>query len=1168
MKKAKLLALLLSIIMVMSVVLTSCSGTQGEQGIQGIQGEKGDKGDIGASGAQGEKGDKGDKGDNGAIGAVGPQGPQGATGATGPQGPQGATGATGPQGPQGATGATGSQGAQGTPGATGPQGPQGETGAQGDKGDKGDTGETGKVGFIVTTNEQFKLVVENVANAYIIVAVADLAPEASVIEGSTTVVNCNGNSIDISGIVNSDRLTIVNVGDVTSKDTVSTDADDKLTAPIEVVLPNVGGLEAAPTLSLPIGTQLTDGATDIKTTITVLPDPDVHGGNGLTIAEGACIVGFEVNVNGLATENTALLTMTFNIGIGREGVVVYHDGAAMIISDGTQEGYKYDEDTGIVTVWTKSFSPFSIAYFNIEDTVAMIGDNRYYSIHAALDAAKDGDTVVLLKDITLTEAQANLYIRADITFDGNGKTITIVYNDVQSDGYSYTPSIVVDAATVTIKNVNFAGLVNGSKDDSAIYVSNNAFLTVIDCTFTGGNNSGVTGIISDGSENNVVVVENCTFTSLKYAIYLNAVNDGVINGNTVNGTQYNAFNVVNGNATIKNNVLTNIATADESNTWGHKYNSGICSQGAALTLENNSITMYQEGDMDIYIPNAKIGNVYYLFEEAVAAVKEGETIEILKAGEYAPFTITAANVTVKGFVGATKEESTVIVNTATDNIRAYANNITLDGLWIDSSAEQSIYWPQSGAVSAYISTDSGAHANDLTVKNCKIVGGGSGYAFFFCGKGLTVDNCDIENFETGFGAMCDNTAADDIIFTNNTLTNVPKVFDGYWGNAIDGDFNGKVVIEGNTFVGEKATIIRIWDYAQYCGKNAAVAVSVKNNVGAADIYLTHFNYKQSNEVDVVAGDGQKVIYESVVVFNLTEADGNKADYTIMNADGSALNYYESCTTLGTMVSNKPAVYHLPAGDYVLVSSKHSLKYAFTVTEPVVGTTQTVSLDTVAIGTQEELFAFANAVNVDQKTNFKYVVLTADIDLENKPWTPIGQTGAKQFFGIFDGAGHTIFNLNIDSSAQTGDNYSSGLFGWIERTGNDADYLMAVKNLTIDGATVTGHHNVAVIAGYLIGTIENCHVINATVTCTHANDDACGDKAGVIVGIAGEANAKVEECSATDCTVTAGRDAGQIVGAFTTNPSNVINCKADNVTVSSTGDCTGANINNALIGRTN
>ena len=115
--------------------------------------------------------------------------------------------------------------------------------------------------------------------------------------------------------------------------------------------------------------------------------------------------------------------------------------------------------------------------------------------------------------------------------------------------------------------------------------------------------------------------------------------------------------------------------------------------------------------------------------------------------------------------------------------------------------------------------------------------------------------------------------------------------------------------------------------------------------------------------------------------------------------------------------------------------------------------------------------------------------------------------------------------------------------------------------------MTGNHNDGDIAGYMETagcTISNCHVINATVVAKHANNDACGDKVGVIVGHAGNAGVKVENCSAKDSTVTAGRDAGQIAGAALT--ANVVDCTATNVTVTASGDCTGANINNAIIGR--
>ena len=225
--------------------------------------------------------------------------------------------------------------------------------------------------------------------------------------------------------------------------------------------------------------------------------------------------------------------------------------------------------------------------------------------------------------------------------------------------------------------------------------------------------------------------------------------------------------------------------------------------------------------------------------------------------------------------------------------------------------------------------------------------------------------------------------------------------------------------------------------------------------------------------------------------------------------------------------------------------------------------------TYYIATKDAMFDFANTVNIGGKTlEGNTVKLVCDIDLNNDEWTPIGQTGATKFKGVFDGQGHTISNLTIDSSAQKGGRYSSGLFGWIESHAQG----ITIKNVNVDGATVKGHHNVAVIAGYLEGdsTVENCHVSNAELTNTHANGDACGDKTGVIAGyVAGTVT--IKDCTATDCTLEIdGRDAGQLLGASYVTPSG--ESSATNVIVSVMRPLTcndgsaGKNIRAELIGR--
>lgn len=214
-----------------------------------------------------------------------------------------------------------------------------------------------------------------------------------------------------------------------------------------------------------------------------------------------------------------------------------------------------------------------------------------------------------------------------------------------------------------------------------------------------------------------------------------------------------------------------------------------------------------------------------------------------------------------------------------------------------------------------------------------------------------------------------------------------------------------------------------------------------------------------------------------------------------------------------------------------------------------------------ISTAAELAGLSKLVNIDNvKFNGKTVKLTANVDLGAHLWSPIGQTGAGQFQGTFDGNNMTISNLFIDTTSVNSDTHASGLFGWLNTA--------TVKNVKIDGAVIKANQYVGAVAGYMEAipncTITGCSVSNAKITAAHISDTNCGDKVGAVVGFAGNAGSVVSNCTASNCTVAAGRDAGQIAGAALN--SVVTDCTATNVSVIAIDGCTGANINEALIGR--
>ncbi len=103
-----------------------------------------------------------------------------------------------------------------------------------------------------------------------------------------------------------------------------------------------------------------------------------------------------------------------------------------------------------------------------------------------------------------------------------------------------------------------------------------------------------------------------------------------------------------------------------------------------------------------------------------------------------------------------------------------------------------------------------------------------------------------------------------------------------------------------------------------------------------------------------------------------------------------------------------------------------------------------------IGTSEELAGLAQLVNAGNNFSGKTIKLSADIDLENKEWTPIG-TKDNTFNGMFDGTGKTISNLKVTSGES-----NVGLFGFTQNGW--------VKNISVSNAKIEGYLNVGVIAG--------------------------------------------------------------------------------------------------------
>lgn len=183
-----------------------------------------------------------------------------------------------------------------------------------------------------------------------------------------------------------------------------------------------------------------------------------------------------------------------------------------------------------------------------------------------------------------------------------------------------------------------------------------------------------------------------------------------------------------------------------------------------------------------------------------------------------------------------------------------------------------------------------------------------------------------------------------------------------------------------------------------------------------------------------------------------------------------------------------------------------------------------------IGTASELAWFgANGSKVS-------AVLTADIDLAGYDWTPLDK-----FYGSFNGDGHTIRNLYINSAS-----YPVGLFGYV-KTGSSVTKLGITGNVT---TTNKSYGQAGGIAGYMES--------DTSVTESWSSVNVTGGKHGG--GIAGytAGGSAITDCYATGTIRTISANEcylGGICGSYfsNTNGATITNCYSTSTVIGSGGN---------------
>lgn len=182
---------------------------------------------------------------------------------------------------------------------------------------------------------------------------------------------------------------------------------------------------------------------------------------------------------------------------------------------------------------------------------------------------------------------------------------------------------------------------------------------------------------------------------------------------------------------------------------------------------------------------------------------------------------------------------------------------------------------------------------------------------------------------------------------------------------------------------------------------------------------------------------------------------------------------------------------------------------------------------------EEMNLFASYVNAgDERIKNKYVRLVNDLEYQSTDtYTAVG-TIDNPFYGVFDGEGHTISGINLNTIAS-----NQGIFGKIDKSD---EMTSVVKNLSITESVFETGRSLGGIVGFnRYGIVENCHVSESVLL------KACAATENISVGgVVGDNYGVVKGCTSAaqfDNTFARKTQYGGIVGWTNFDGSSITDC---------------------------
>lgn len=438
--------------------------------------------------------------------------------------------------------------------------------------------------------------------------------------------------------------------------------------------------------------------------------------------------------------------------------------------------------------------------------------NTYKTLQAAINAAKAGDTIQLLSNLTVdTSVAANeaaiTIAKNNLTIDGGNHTLTVDSNNASANAVG-----INGASGITIQNLTVTRPDDGkTKHGINVYKSTDVTLHNVNL-----NNMGGFGLLVNASE----VTATGTFT-LSGNGWDDVINVGW--GNNINDVSKSSFDA--SNATLNGVDLIYVDNSDLSNAGGDSSKFAIHAKGFG------KVNAESLGKAIAYAPAAITvnGTSYATLQEAVAAAQDNDTIHIQN-----DITIDST-VTINRPLTITANDGVTVTASSTGESFNLSNGAALSGLTINLTAK---------ALDHVVMMDSNS-----TVENCTFTGQynlGDGEV----SRALVV-KAGAENIAITGNTFSHLRQPGYINNSSGTITN--NTVDNTRGWVITGD--ATITLTGNTFADNAVDICIISnnnDTNNYAGKTTAL--SSGNNGAYVQNQLSKTEAKQGAFM-VGASDG-------------------------------------------------------------------------------------------------------------------------------------------------------------------------------------------------------------------------------------------------------------------------------------------------------------------------